>query len=81
MAEVVQIKGNKIELPEKILKQLNLTNGQDVEIEVVSEGQIKITPISKRSAKERLKELLDKGFHLGKVYEIDREAIYGDIDR
>lgn len=77
---VAQIQDNKIEIPKNILHQLRLVDGQRVEIEVVADNQLNIKPAYRMGAKERLKEILNKGFHMGRVYDLDREAIYDEVD-
>lgn len=77
---IVQIQDNKIELPKEILSQLHLANGKTVELEVIADSQLRVKPVPGMGTKERLKKVLNKGFHMGEVYALDREAIYDEID-
>ncbi|MEK9149356.1 MAG: hypothetical protein AAB267_04845 [Candidatus Desantisbacteria bacterium] len=80
MTAVVTIKNDQLFLPEEVLTEFHLYNGQKLLLEATDDNIIQLKPFKGNEADRELLRLLEHPFHMGKVKFKDREDIYNDID-
>lgn len=80
MNGVAVLHRNQLKIPQGICKKLHFEDNQKFEVTPIDGRTIQITMLQDKDADRKIKEIVNKGFHLGKVKGIERGAIYEEID-
>jgi len=78
--QVVTIKNNQIPLPKDIVEAIHLKDGKKAIVEIIDQNTIQVRIITPNIADQKIRKSLESGYHMGKIKDISREAIYNDIN-